>query len=69
MLTMEAYAANFPPGVMNFVSGSGRATVSPIMRTGKIDILSFIGSSKAADAIIKVKFSVSLLFTVLHIVT
>lgn len=53
VLTMEAYAAALPPGVINFVSGSGRSTVPPMMKTGKVDILAFIGSSKAADNIIK----------------
>lgn len=53
MLTMEAYAQNLPRGVINFVSGSGRTTIGPMMKTGSIDILAFIGGSKAADAIIK----------------
>jgi glyceraldehyde-3-phosphate dehydrogenase (NADP+) len=53
MLTMEAFAAAFPPGVMNFVSGSGRKTMPPIMRTGDIDILAFIGGSNTADLLIK----------------
>lgn len=53
VLTMEAYAKHLPKGVINFVSGSGRVTVSPLMKTGKIDILAFIGGSRAADAIIK----------------
>lgn len=52
LLTMEALAASMPPGVVNFVSGSGRATVPPMMETGKIDGLAFIGSSKAADRLI-----------------
>jgi len=53
VLTMEAYAAHLPPGVINFVSGSGRVTMSPMMRSGFIDALAFIGGSSAADAIIK----------------
>ncbi len=53
MLTMEAYAENLPPGVMNFVSGSGRELLGPLMSTGEIDSLAFIGGSKAADAVIK----------------
>lgn len=52
MLTMEAYAKHLPPGVLNFISGSGRVTMSPIMKTGLIDVLAFIGGSKAADAVI-----------------
>ena len=50
---MEAYAAALPPGVINFISGSGRNTVPPIMKSGYIDILAFIGGSSSADRIIK----------------
>jgi len=52
-LTMEAYAETFPPGVVNFVSGRGRDTMPPIMETGLVDILAFIGSSKAADSLVR----------------
>jgi glyceraldehyde-3-phosphate dehydrogenase (NADP+) len=31
ILTIEAFKEAFPPGVINFVSGSGRATMGPIM--------------------------------------
>lgn len=53
VLTQEIYAQHLPPGVLNFVSGPGRVTVSPMMKSGKIDMLAFIGGSSAADAIIK----------------
>ena len=53
VLTMEAYASSLPPGVVNFISGSGRLTVPPLMKTGEIDVLSFIGGSGSADRIIK----------------
>jgi len=52
-LTMEAFATCLPKGTVGFVSGKGRTTMPPIMQSGKIDILAFIGSSKAADALIK----------------
>merc|ERR1719181_1969739 len=52
-LTMEAYAEAFPAGVVNFVSGRGRDTMPPIMATGLVDILAFIGSSKAADSVVR----------------
>eukprot|EP00930_Biecheleria_cincta_P059141 TRINITY_DN448_c0_g1_i4.p1 TRINITY_DN448_c0_g1~~TRINITY_DN448_c0_g1_i4.p1 ORF type:complete len:529 (-),score=107.10 TRINITY_DN448_c0_g1_i4:292-1878(-) len=52
-LTMEAYAETFPAGVVNFVSGRGRDTMPPIMATGLVDILAFIGSSKAADSLVR----------------
>eukprot|EP00607_Mallomonas_marina_P008481 CAMPEP_0182416914 /NCGR_PEP_ID=MMETSP1167-20130531/1313_1 /TAXON_ID=2988 /ORGANISM="Mallomonas Sp, Strain CCMP3275" /LENGTH=545 /DNA_ID=CAMNT_0024590095 /DNA_START=69 /DNA_END=1706 /DNA_ORIENTATION=+ len=53
ILTLEIFASALPKGVMSFISGSGRSTVGPLMRSGVIDVFSFIGSSKAADAIIK----------------
>jgi len=52
-LTMEAYAEAFPPGVVNFISGRGRDTMPPVMETGSIDILAFVGSSRAADSLTK----------------
>mmetsp|Transcript_18819 Transcript_18819/g.33081 ORF Transcript_18819/g.33081 Transcript_18819/m.33081 type:complete len:543 (+) Transcript_18819:40-1668(+) len=53
VVTMEAYAECFPPGVVNFVSGRGRDTMPPCMETGLVDIFAFIGSSKAADSLVK----------------
>ena len=95
-LTADAFVKALPPGVINFVSGSGRDTMPPIMRSGEgmwiglthslthalslthssthqplytphqplstlrpvmrsgdVDILAFIGGSKTADALIK----------------
>ena len=53
LLTMEAFAKTLPPGTMNFVSGRGRDTMPPLMKTGDIDCLAFIGGSNAADDLIK----------------
>lgn len=47
---LEAFAEAFPPGVVNVLFGD-RRIVGPMMRTGKIGVLAFIGSSKAADAL------------------
>lgn len=52
-LTMEAFAECFPKGAVGFVSGKGRATMPPLMQSGKVDIFAFIGSSKAADSLLK----------------
>lgn len=41
----------FPPGVVNTIYGDGRTVVTPIVATGSVDVLAFIGTSKAADAI------------------
>ena len=53
ILTMETFAKVLPPGVVNFISGSGRATVAPVMRTGLVDALALIGGSKTADAVMR----------------
>lgn len=52
VLTAEAFQRHLPPGVINFVSGSGRKTMAPIMQSGKIDVLGFIGGDRGADALI-----------------
>ena len=51
-LAMDAFAKSFPPGSVNFISGGGRATMPPLMETGKVDGLAFIGGSAAADDLI-----------------
>lgn len=53
MLTIDALQQCLPAGVVNFVTGSGRVTMGPIMRTGLVDIFAFIGGSRAADALLK----------------
>jgi glyceraldehyde-3-phosphate dehydrogenase (NADP+) len=50
---VEAFSKALPPGTMNFVSGGGRATMPPLMATGAIDGLAFIGGSDAADDLIR----------------
>jgi glyceraldehyde-3-phosphate dehydrogenase (NADP+) len=52
-LLVDAFAKALPPGTIHFISGSGRATMPPLMKTGAIDALGFIGGSKAADQLIK----------------
>jgi glyceraldehyde-3-phosphate dehydrogenase (NADP+) len=46
---LGAFGECFPPGVVNFIYGPGGRIIEPIMRSGKIDVLAFIGSSKVAD--------------------
>jgi glyceraldehyde-3-phosphate dehydrogenase (NADP+) len=50
---LEAFKESFPKGVINVVYGSGQETVGAIMKTGKVDVLAFIGSSSSANAIKK----------------
>jgi glyceraldehyde-3-phosphate dehydrogenase (NADP+) len=51
-MTADAFAKSLPPGVLNFVTGSGRVTMPPIMATGLVDVLGFIGGTGAMDKLI-----------------
>jgi glyceraldehyde-3-phosphate dehydrogenase (NADP+) len=48
---LEAFRSSFPKGVISIVYGRGREIASPIMRSGKVDILALIGNSKSAIAL------------------
>jgi glyceraldehyde-3-phosphate dehydrogenase (NADP+) len=50
---LEVFRDCFPPGVINTIYGHGREIATPLMRTGKIDVLAFIGTSKPADELKK----------------
>ena len=50
---MEAFRDAFPPGVVNIVYGEGREIAAPLMASGKVDVLAFIGTSRAADTLQK----------------
>lgn len=50
---LEAFRDCFPPGVVNIVYGEGRVITPPLMSTGKIDVLAFIGTSGPADSLEK----------------
>lgn len=39
----------FPSGVVGTVYGEGQKVISPLISSGKVDVLAFIGSSKVAD--------------------
>jgi len=45
---LDAFKQSFPPGVVNIVFGRGREMASPIMKTGKINVLALIGHSSSA---------------------
>jgi acyl-CoA reductase-like NAD-dependent aldehyde dehydrogenase len=53
LFKVDAFSKTFPPGTIHFISGSGRTTMPPLMRSGFIDGLGFIGGSKAADELIR----------------
>ncbi len=46
---LEAFRDCFPPGVVNTVYGDGATVVGPLMESGGIDVLAFIGTSRVAD--------------------
>lgn len=48
---LEAFRSSFPKGVVNIVYGRGREVASPIMKSGKVDVLALIGNSKSAIAL------------------
>ncbi|MFL9832024.1 NADP-dependent glyceraldehyde-3-phosphate dehydrogenase [Flavobacterium sp. ST-87] len=48
---LEAFKTSFPKGAINIVYGRGREIASPIMKSGKVDILALIGNSKSAIAL------------------
>ena len=48
---LRAFADCFPPGVVNTVYGEGGRVVTPLMTSGQVDVLAFIGSCRVADLI------------------
>ena len=46
---LAAFRDCFPRGVVNTVYGDGRTVVGPLMESGAIDVLAFIGTSRVAD--------------------
>jgi glyceraldehyde-3-phosphate dehydrogenase (NADP+) len=48
---LEAFQSSFPKGVVNIIYGRGRTVATPIMQSGKIDVLALIGNSKSANAL------------------
>jgi len=48
---LEAFKDSFPAGVVNVLFGRGRTIASPIMQTGKVDVLALIGHSSSAVAL------------------
>ncbi len=50
---LEAFRDTFPAGVVNTVFGRGQSVAHPLMGSDRIDVLAFIGSSRAADILKK----------------
>lgn len=50
---LKAFMDCFPKGVVNTIYGRGNVIVTPLMQTGKIDVLTLIGSSRVASQLKK----------------
>ncbi len=48
---LEAFQNSFPKGVVNILYGRGRTLATPIMQSGKVDVLALIGNSASAKAL------------------
>lgn len=48
---LEAFRDSFPPGVVTTVYGDGETVVPPLLASGKVDVLGFIGTHRVADAL------------------
>ncbi|MBK6898424.1 MAG: NADP-dependent glyceraldehyde-3-phosphate dehydrogenase [bacterium] len=50
---LEDFRDAFPPGVVNTVYGDGETVVGPLLASGSLDVLAFIGTSRVADILRK----------------
>ena len=48
---LEAFQSSFPKGVVNILYGRGRTLATPIMQSGRVDVLALIGNSTSAKAL------------------
>ena len=62
---LEAFRSSFPAGVINTVYGRGNTVVPQMMQSGKIDVLTLIGSSKVANELKKLHPKVNRLRAIL----
>lgn len=62
---LKAFQESFPKGVVNTIYGRGHAIVPALMQSGKIDVLTLIGSSKVANELKKLHPKVNRLRAIL----
>jgi glyceraldehyde-3-phosphate dehydrogenase (NADP+) len=48
---LQAFRDCFPAGVVNTVYGDGEEVLPPLLASGRVDVLGFIGTHKVADAL------------------
>jgi acyl-CoA reductase-like NAD-dependent aldehyde dehydrogenase len=64
---LEAFRECFPKGVVNTVYGRGANTVPALMQSGKVNVLTLIGSSKVANELKKMHPKVNRLRAILSL--
>lgn len=52
VLLLEAFAKSLPPGVVNIINGDGTEIIDPLIKSGKVSLLGFIGSTRVANLLI-----------------
>jgi acyl-CoA reductase-like NAD-dependent aldehyde dehydrogenase len=62
---LKAFQESFPKGVVNTIYGRGHAIVPSLMQSGKVDVLTLIGSSKVANELKKLHPKVNRLRAIL----
>jgi acyl-CoA reductase-like NAD-dependent aldehyde dehydrogenase len=62
---LEAFKTCFPKGVVNTIYGRGNVIIPPLMESGKINVLTLIGSSKVANQLKKIHPKVNRLRAIL----
>lgn len=62
---LEAFKDCFPKGVVNTIYGRGNSIVPALMKSGKVNVLTLIGSSKVADQLKKLHPKVNRLRAIL----
>lgn len=62
---LKAFKESFPKGVVNTIYGRGNTIVPGLMQSGKIDVLTLIGSSKVANQLKKLHPKVNRLRAIL----
>ena len=64
---LSAFRDAFPKGTVNTLYGKGADIVTPVMESGKVNVLAFIGSSKVANGLKKLHPKVNRLRAILSL--
>lgn len=64
---LKAFREAFPAGTVNTLYGKGAEIITPIMESGKVNVLAFIGSSKVANGLKKLHPKVNRLRAILSL--